>query len=787
MFLRRAFVAGSPLSPRLRYPAHLPCGRSLASGPQSLDALTLQCPTPSDTLRAAPVERTDNFHRHVERLHTAVFKHRIPRSEVVTRFAKVISIPRKSGVDVPQPTAQLLEEVLLSLCPSTRVEDPEPFRSTLRLAVKPLREDVIAYALKIFNRLLGRRPTTHALSWLWAIACMEEFRSVDTLPHWHRLLETAANRREKHLISKCWKRIAEVTVGPTAETVKTVISALFRPSSRTRDSIPPFDFIQDIIGLVAKYHLSYDPSIAQTIRDAYSLAGSQEVAHRVEQMYTEAASKSKGTLTRQQMHSLLSTRVMAGNDKAAIRLIRELVPLGLEPEEETLSVLIRRNPTPANLKYWREVIGVRGTARVSVRVMEGLLDERSKEVVPFYLSELCDGTVPSPHMLHVAIQSLISTGLKIPSEQSVDQALTLYREYTSQCVAPPDTQDAPEAITVPEQAVVEPPLQKTYQLLLRLLTSQAHVVKRLPDAVSLVEDMQRFHVRVDRHLTVSVIVILMRSSSTPSEAFRLYRLLAQPIAHKPQGKEDDISFNEESYTAILHAFCTLESWPNGIPSARQYFEVVADMRKQGLRVTTKAYTIIIGQLARLVTNLSADDPDSVETRAMIARTLARVHNHLNVNSEFTPDPPLWNQLMDAYQRAGCFPEACRIWQKLFSSQMFNHASVSIIIDACAFNEAYDMAVRIYMTLVEQKFPINIRNWNTFLECLCRLGKLDEAMKVLCLEMTGRDDGIEPDLQSVRILLKFAAKTNQEMEVRSRVKRFLPKLYYSLPKDSLGIP
>ena len=78
--------------------------------------------------------------------------------------------------------------------------------------------------------------------------------------------------------------------------------------------------------------------------------------------------------------------------------------------------------------------------------------------------------------------------------------------------------------------------------------------------------------------------------------------------------------------------------------------------------------------------------------------------------------------------------------------------------------------------------MGLEEWNTFLTRLCQVGQIDEAMKVLCLEMAGRQDGVEPDEESVRILFKYAQKTNQETEVRSKVKRFLPKLYHSLPDD-----
>ncbi|KAI0639593.1 hypothetical protein C8Q77DRAFT_1214105 [Trametes polyzona] len=364
-------------------------------------------------------------------------------------------------------------------------------------------------------------------------------------------------------------------------------------------------------------------------------------------------------------------------------------------------------------------------------------------------------------MLHFAVKPLLTAhGLLKPSVRVIDKALELYRDFVSGL----------EPLREPSPY----PIPGTYQLFLRALTAVDNIPKYLPIAASLLEDMRKFRLHLDPQTASSFLILLMNTSRTPEEALSMYRLIA-----RPDDPSKWVYFNEEAYVATLDAFCKLPTWPDGIPSVQLYFGIIADMRKRGLPLGPKVYTIILGQMARLAT--AATEVDNSSARAAIAQAIAAVHNHLTVNPSFTPDTALWNQLMDAYQRAGCFPEAFRIWQTLFASGTFNAASVSVVLDACAFARAYDSAVRVYGALSAVGFPMNVKNWNTYLECLCRLGRLDEAMKVLCLEMTGRED-VEPDKESARILLKFAINANREGEVRTRLRRFLPKLYYSLNSE-----
>ena len=66
--------------------------------------------------------------------------------------------------------------------------------------------------------------------------------------------------------------------------------------------------------------------------------------------------------------------------------------------------------------------------------------------------------------------------------------------------------------------------------------------------------------------------------------------------------------------------------------------------------------------------------------------------------------------------------------------------------------------------------------------MCRLGRLEQAVHLVCAVMGQTKSDVAPDVESVRILVKFAKGSNQIAEVRSRIKQYLPDLWTTLPLD-----
>ncbi|TFK94368.1 hypothetical protein K466DRAFT_353361 [Polyporus arcularius HHB13444] len=788
MFGWRAFAGGRHITSRL--PLSPLCRRALTNAAPSYVPCFRQHAPEQPPLDESPSQK---FYREVNALYSFIQGTGPPRI-ALSRFRKnTAALPR--GLLVEESSRTLLRQVVAALSRSTHSQDSKALRNFLRTVAELEAVDVAAYVATTLDQLYDSEDATTAEKFMSVASKMPELQGMDALSSlWDRLLDHAAGQRNEYIIPIILKDMQNSGVRLEGRTAKVIISALFRgPSHPSTPWKPPsFATMKHIINLLAPAKLPYDPDVADIIVGGYTRSGQKDLATLVESLYISSVSHIHNAVAAERLHEMISGQVAAGHRTAAVRLARRCLELGLPPSDEMLLAAMGTNLSAATLREWRNILGYRGSSEVSAKVLSHLIESGDQDkVVSFYSQEFRDG-IPSDEMLYLILKFFLSSGIRKPSDLAIDQALRFYRDYVSRyrdsSAGTETAQTVPSLDDSAASGHLKPPGSRIYQLLLRVLTSSAHPALHLHVAVSLVEDMHEFGIRIDPQSTASVLVLLMRSSPTPVEAMKIYRFMGSP-AHKG----DPPVLNEEGYAAVLDTFCHLENWPNGIPSVRQYFQIVSDMRQYGVPVTSKIFTVIIRQLADLATAASAaaatdaardggDHVAALEVRESIARTLKHVHNQLTVNTEFTPDTPLWNQLMDAYQRAGCFTEALRIWHKLFALGQFTHASISIIIDACAFHRAYDVAVRIFTALTEIGYGMNLRNWNTFLECLCRLDRLDEAMKVLCLEMNGRDDGIAPDEDSVRILIKFAAMKNQETEVRSKVKRFLPKLYWSLPED-----
>jgi hypothetical protein len=71
------------------------------------------------------------------------------------------------------------------------------------------------------------------------------------------------------------------------------------------------------------------------------------------------------------------------------------------------------------------------------------------------------------------------------------------------------------------------------------------------------------------------------------------------------------------------------------------------------------------------------------------------------------------------------------------------------------------------------------------ECMCRNGMLNDAVKMVCLEMGKNQKDVRPNLATAQVLLTFATRTNQQDEVAMRLQRYLPELWENLPADLGG--
>jgi hypothetical protein len=390
-------------------------------------------------------------------------------------------------------------------------------------------------------------------------------------------------------------------------------------------------------------------------------------------------------------------------------------------------------------------------------------------------------------------------------------------------------------------------------------------------ALNLLEDMRRLNVPSSPMAITAIIILLMRISPTFHGAFQIYRSLSngERLRSSPSIGDsfsdlvnwsesqyfNQFELNATSYENIIRGFCTLKpKYEDGAlvyPPADLYLEMVKDMQLAGHVITEDVYMTFLYRLGRQarslrlwekdaypysiendeieggsdLDDLSTLDPNTfMSTRQSILHGIRTMHNHIVLNAGITPSVDLLNAMLDAYNKVAAVHDAFKVWDTIFLSRIYNTQSISIILDTCGWAKVPHKAAQIWNHLVLQDFPFVKNNWDSRVECLCRIGRVDDALKVVCLEMpaqhklnlqkreteikeprhtaTGelmskiaskaqrdreeRETSVMPDSKTLAVLFSFGAKYNQVEEVRSRVKRYLPDVWASIPGNIKGL-
>ena len=429
---------------------------------------------------------------------------------------------------------------------------------------------------------------------------------------------------------------------------------------------------------------------------------------------------------------------------------------GFVPTPETLDALAPYITSASALYSWESLLQVTAGVSTWVTVIRNIAaySVTPKLVINAYFAFLSRGLIPSPDALYPVLHAICSSQLRAPKEGAIANALKMLRSYVLDLER--HAEDLPEYS--PQSDL---PL---YDILLRALTTKP---KHYHSAISLLEEMQRRGIAMDPKTRGSIIPLFLRIAPDASAAFGIYR----QCCRYEDGK---YALTELGFHVVLDLFCKL--WVTQPEHVDMYMAIMSDLRAAGFPVNVKIYTHILRKLSML----AVQDLGGPSVYQDIAAAVKRVHNAISLDPSLTPDLMMWNQLMDAYQRAGFFKEAYTIWESLLVSRSFDNVSVSIILDACSHAGADKLTIQTFAKLHASGFPLNQKNWNNWLEALCRVGRVSEATKVLCIAIPAmKSKEIKATVEMARMILKFATELNQQAEVRQRIKYYLPDVYPEL--------
>lgn len=285
-------------------------------------------------------------------------------------------------------------------------------------------------------------------------------------------------------------------------------------------------------------------------------------------------------------------------------------------------------------------------------------------------------------------------------------------------------------------------------------------------ALAVLDHMREDHLVFDKQETVlEHLKGLMQAAGSYQLAFKAYSWIRAV---------DPTVLDRVAYNRILTVFSFLQFTPAGPTSSTsattskispQFFlEILKDMRKSGHSPDTVTYTLLLEYYSR---------------HYQRADQIRRLHDIIKVDLQYDPDIRLHNALIVAYGYVRDYPSAIRVWQNLLANRhrpnmAINHATISAVIDVCGFSGRRQLADQVWKSIQNDRYiQPNKRNWDTLVECICRLGSLDDA----CDIALGEEMAHLVDSDTVDILMKFSRRAEGErpQQTAERIRGARPDL------------
>ncbi|KAK7058381.1 hypothetical protein VNI00_002015 [Paramarasmius palmivorus] len=610
----------------------------------------------------------------------------------------------------------------------------------------------------IIRGLLHRRNPQTVLRWFETMPS-KPGGVRPTIEHYHMLLEAAPEFTAFKVMRNVLSEMRKNGCLPTNETYKILIRGLWKVSPQS----PPPSHIIGLFEEMRNHGLGYDPSIPDLLSSLYNAHSltrwSADITRHYNSIFASHLGEEK-IIENDWIPRFVHTLEKRGL-QAALDLYPEFEKAGGKPSSYLFNTLLRCSVKRQQMQQISSVLGLTpGVPQWSILITEVCRAGQMEHALRLYEESKAAGIVPDAGLIGPMLHGLFRNTKGAPPDHVLDTAIELYGDLKKASVARSGRLLSKDS---DPNAVSPGPDRDIYNTLIRAFTRSRSEGKYRAFLKTLLADLSSQG--IDVHGTAaSITIIRMRLAISEKDAFREYQ-------------RRSASLDQKGYERVLDAFCRFSlDGRMTVPSLSLYFNIVQDMKKAGFQQTDFVYNVILRQFGQIGTRAKTD-PSYVHLMGKLVGSTKRIHDLITLDSSIDPDATLWNHLMDTYQRLGCFADAWRVWDQMHISGRFDHVSVSIILDACGYAGADEHAGQVIQRLKRSGFALNLHNYNTWIECLCRLNKLNQALKVLCLEMVGQ---VSPDQESVRIIRSFAKRADLQTEVLKRIQRYHPQLYMSLP-------
>ncbi|KAJ9476440.1 hypothetical protein PHBOTO_000124 [Pseudozyma hubeiensis] len=230
---------------------------------------------------------------------------------------------------------------------------------------------------------------------------------------------------------------------------------------------------------------------------------------------------------------------------------------------------------------------------------------------------------------------------------------------------------------------------------------------------------------------------LMGIATSWSEAFHIYRSLNRfPTSSSAGLRSSTTGLDERGYMSLLDHLRTLTFLDPGSPSLplaappEELLGILHDMRSANYRPTCIVYTSILDYYSK------TPSPSYVGVQA--------THEMLKRDEGLEPDLPLINALMNAYNRVGEPAMVLAIWDSLIATrQEIDGVTLSVFFDTAGRHGLLSLARKALGTVRRfeaeavgggARSVLTKGAWDSWLECLARCGRLEEAIELAFGEM-----------------------------------------------------
>ncbi|KAJ7225344.1 hypothetical protein GGX14DRAFT_348847 [Mycena pura] len=577
-----------------------------------------------------------------------------------------------------------------------------------------------------------------------------------TVEHFHTFLRNCPQHVQPTLLRDLVSRkMRRAGVRPNNETFSILVRCLINNATQAKTLIHPETFISIIVDM--KLHrLPSDPSVLSLISEYYLEHGFQVYAEDIRKTYAAQFPEAL-TPEEQQRYTWrkqLSAASQTSGVKHSLEVFRRSAAEGCTATPDTIRAILASSKSIEDIREVEEALGVQAdVSAYAVLVNNNIRIKKVQDALAVYEEAKKSGIVPVAGLVAPILRSLSSAERKMAETHNanLDSALAIYSDLDEAFPAP--APDSPEALTLTDHTVhSDGPDIDVYTSLLRGLSLSSNIKTAYPIAQALLYDMKSRGITATGAVRTSIIILDMRNCDNLDAAYKVYNKARSELT-------------EVGYLAVLHAFSRMSQSMGHPDLLEYYFQIVRDMRLAGFRITDRVYTDILQQFAE------------------IAASVRQVHNLVSLDSSIQPERIVWNQLMNTYQRLGNFPEAYRVWETMYHTAKYGPIAVSIIFDACGYAGKFDIAKQIAGKLTADGYAFNLHNWNSYIECLCRLEQFSFALEVICTDMGTLAQPVKPDVSTITIMLKLAKSRIQTNIVLQRVRRHLPELWKTLPQNT----